>query len=618
MTAVRFRDVAALVCNYWWRGRWLLAGALATMLAATVCDVFLPVLAGNLIDSLVEVSAESRPQQVRRAFTALAAVIAITAGFHLLREISYRFWIPLATVTMRRIACDAFSRVQRFSADWHADSFAGATVRKISRGMWAYDLFADTFYIGFVPAAVILIGVTANLFLRWPLMGAYVVAAVAVYVGVSVLLATRYIAPANVVMNAADSAMGAALADAVTCNPTVKSFGAERLEDERFFAIADRWRDRARHAWRREINGSAAQSFMTLVLLGGLLTLALWYWSQGEASPGDVAFVMTSYFVISGYLREVGAHVRNLQQAVNEIEDLVRFRQQRPKLVERAGAPALQASVGRIALERVSFTYGSQQQPIYADFSLQIAAGERVALVGPSGSGKSTFVKLLQRLHDVDAGRILIDGQDIAAVTLESLRRAIALVPQDPALFHRSLAENIAYGRPEASREEIVAAARRAHAHDFIMALPEGYETLVGERGVKLSGGERQRIAIARAFLADAPVLVLDEATSSLDSATEAQIQGAIEELMEGRTTIVIAHRLSTVRSVDRILVFEAGAVVEQGSHAELLAREDGPFRRLHAIQLEGLLPAAIQEASPEAKETKMPGPRHRAETSRT
>jgi ATP-binding cassette, subfamily B, bacterial len=511
--------------------------------------------------------------------------------------------------------------VQRFSADWHASSFAGSTVRKISRGMWAYDLFADTFYIGFLPAAVILIGVTANLFVRWPLMGAYVLGAVTIYVAVSVLLATRYIAPANVVMNAADAAMGAALADAVTCNPTVKTFGAELREERRFFAIGDRWRERARHAWRREINGSAAQSFMTLLLLAGLLTLALWQWAQGRASPGDVAFVMTSYFVVNGYLREVGAHVRNLQQAVNELEDLVLFERRVPEIVERAGAVALMPTAGRIALERVTFTYGNQPKPIYADFSLTIAAGERVALVGPSGSGKSTFVKLLQRLYDLDAGRILIDGQDIAGVTLESLRRAVALVPQDPALFHRSLAENIAYGRPEASRDEIVAAAMRAHAHGFIMALPEGYDTLVGERGVKLSGGERQRIAIARAFLADAPVLVLDEATSSLDSITEAQIQSAIEELMEGRTTIIIAHRLSTVRAVDRILVFEAGAVVEQGSHAELLARPDGAFRRLHAIQLDGLAPApglapALEDAAAEAKETKKLGPRHRAETS--
>src|SRR3546814_922126 len=321
MNAVRSRDVAGFIIGYWWRSRRLVAGPVAPMVAATACDIFLPVLAGTLIDSLVDVSAERRPAQLHDAVMALAAVVGITAGYHLLRETSYRFWIPLATLTMRRIACDAFERVQRFSADWHANSFAGSTVRKISRGMWAYDLFADTFYVGFLPAAVILAGVAANLFARWPLMGVYVVAAVAVYVTVSVLLATRYIAPANVAMNAADAAMGAALADAVTCNPTVKTFGAELREDRRFLGIADHWHQRARHAWRREINGSAAQSFMTLLLLAGLLTLALWRWVQGRASPGDVAFVMTSYFVVNGYLRGVGAPVRHLQQAVNAWED---------------------------------------------------------------------------------------------------------------------------------------------------------------------------------------------------------------------------------------------------------------------------------------------------------
>ena len=589
MNQVSFREVAAFVWHYWRQVPWLLSGAMGCILGATLCDVFLPLAAGALVDSLVEVTAETRAAQLRKAFAALAMLVGLAAGFHLLRESSYRFWIPLATITMRRIVSDAFGRVQRFSADWHANNFAGATVRKISRGMWAYDLYADTVYHGFLPAAAVLVGVTVNLFLHWPQMGAYVFGAVAVYVVVSATMSTRYIAPANVVMNEADSAMGAALADAVTCNPAVKSFGAERREDDRFHGIAERWRKQARHAWTREINGSAAQSVLTLILMTGLLSLALWYWSRGLATPGDVAFVMTSYFVVNGYLREVGMHVRNLQQAVNEIEDLVRFRRQAPGVSDRPGARALRAASGRIEFDRVTFAYGREAPALYDDFSLRIAAGERVALVGPSGSGKSTFVKLLQRLYDVDGGRILIDGQDIAAVTQETLRRAIALVPQDPALFHRSLSENIAYGRPEADRDEIVAAAKRAHAHEFISALPEGYDTLVGERGVKLSGGERQRVAIARAFLADAPVLVLDEATSSLDSVTEARIQGAIEDLMEGRTTIVIAHRLSTVRSVDRILVFHEGAVVEQGSHADLLAREGGHFKRLHALQLEGL-----------------------------
>ncbi len=214
---------------------------------------------------------------------------------------------------------------------------------------------------------------------------------------------------------------------------------------------------------------------------------------------------------------------------------------------------------GRVAFDAVSFGYKNAAEALYSDFSLEITAGETVALVGPTGSGKSTFVKLVQRLYDVDAGAIRIDGQDVRAVTQASLRQNIALVPQDPALFHRSLRENIAYARPDASMEEIIDAANRARAHEFIEKLPLGYDTEVGERGVKLSGGERQRVALARAFLANAPILILDEATSSLDVATEREVQAAMAELKQGRTTIVIAHRLSTIREADRILVFNAG-----------------------------------------------------------
>ena len=224
--------------------------------------------------------------------------------------------------------------------------------------------------------------------------------------------------------------------------------------------------------------------------------------------------------------------------------------------------------------EDVTFHYGGHRAPLYDGLSVDIRAGERVGLVGRSGSGKTTFVKLVQRLYDVSGGRILIDGQDIAQATQQSLRSQIAIVQQDPILFHRSLAENIAYGRPGASMAAIEQAARLANAHEFILRLPKGYGTLVGERGVKLSGGERQRVALARAFLADAPVLILDEATSSLDSESEALIQQAMERLMKGRTSIVIAHRLSTVRSLDRILVFDRGEIVEQGTHGSLANAE--------------------------------------------
>jgi len=233
----------------------------------------------------------------------------------------------------------------------------------------------------------------------------------------------------------------------------------------------------------------------------------------------------------------------------------------------------------------VTFLYGGHRDPLYDGLSVDIRAGERVGLVGRSGSGKTTFVKLVQRLYDVSGGKILIDGQDIATATQHSLRSQIAIVQQDPILFHRTLAENIAYGRPGASMPAIEQAARLANAHEFILRLPKGYGTLVGERGVKLSGGERQRVALARAFLADAPVLILDEATSSLDSESEGLIQQAMERLMKGRTSIVIAHRLSTVRSLDRILVFDRGEIVEQGTHAMLTARAGGIYRGLFERQ---------------------------------
>ena len=240
---------------------------------------------------------------------------------------------------------------------------------------------------------------------------------------------------------------------------------------------------------------------------------------------------------------------------------------------------------GGIRFHNVTFHYGSHLLPLYRDFSVAIRPGERVGLVGHSGSGKTTFVKLIQRLYDVNRGCILIDGQDIAGATQASLRSQIAIVQQEPILFHRSLAENIAYGRPGASQAEIEQAASQASAHDFICRLPKGYATMVGERGVKLSGGERQRVAIARAFLADAPILILDEATSSLDSESEVLIQNAMERLMVGRTTLIIAHRLSTVKALDRLLVFDRGRIVEEGRHEALVRLDGGIYRRLFERQ---------------------------------
>ncbi|MGH9916446.1 MAG: ABC transporter ATP-binding protein, partial [Pyrinomonadaceae bacterium] len=327
------------------------------------------------------------------------------------------------------------------------------------------------------------------------------------------------------------------------------------------------------------------QGSMLLILRAAVIGFALWLWSKGQASAGDITFVLTSFFILQGYLREVGMHIRNLQRSINDMEELVDIQSQPLGIDDRSDAKPIQITNGKIVFDNVTFHYGAHRAPLYDRFSVTIRAGERVGLVGHSGSGKTTFVKLIQRLHDVKAGQILIDGQDIASVTQASLRQQIAIVQQEPILFHRTLAENIAYARPSAKQSEIEEAARQASAHDFIMALPKGYGTLVGERGVKLSGGERQRVAIARAFLADAPVLILDEATSSLDSESEVLIQQAMERLMLGRTTLVIAHRLSTVRALDRLLVFSHGQIAEEGNHEALIRLNGGIYRSLFERQ---------------------------------
>jgi ATP-binding cassette subfamily B protein len=463
--------------------------------------------------------------------------------------------------------------------------------------MWAYDTFADTTVVDLGPAVVTLLGFSVAMFLREPALGLYFAAAVTVFIAISIALSLQYVAPANQASNDADTSLGGALADAVTCNAVVKSFGAEQREDERFDDVATHWRARARIAWRRSMDSGAVQSLMIVMLLGGLLTIVLTLTSSGEGRLADMVYVLTTYFIINGQLRNIGWQVRNLQRSANELDDLVEISMIPPQVRDVPDAPALRRGSGEIRFQDVTFTYANQATPVLTDFDLAIAAGEKVALVGESGAGKTTLVKLLQRLYDIDHGRITIDGQNIAEVAQGSLRSAIALVPQEPVLFHRTLRENIRYGRPDASFDDVVAAARKAHAHEFIERLADGYDTLVGERGIKLSGGERQRVAIARAILADSPILVLDEATSSLDSITEHYIQEAIANLMQGRTAILIAHRLSTVRQCDRILVFDRGRVVEQGTHESLMDRRAGIYRGLFDMQSLGFIDATVANA---------------------
>jgi ATP-binding cassette, subfamily B, bacterial len=561
------------------------------LLGATAADLFMPVFSGHLVDALTRGADDAAARHA--AFVAFGAIVGLGLASMILRLIGLQAIVPFTLQIMSDVARDAFMRVQRFSTDWHANSFAGSTVRKITRGMWALDLLNDTILMALLPSLTVLVGSMILLGLHWPSLGLVILVGTIVYVSMTLVFSVRYIAPAARVSNAWDTKVGGTLADAMTCNAVVKSFGAEAREDERLDGVIARWRARVRRTWLRYNYTSTAQLTVLLCFRASVIGGAILLWVAGRASPGDVTYVLTSYYIIHAYLRDVGMHINNLQRSVNDMEELVAIHDEPIGIADTAGATPIRIQGGRIVFDKVTFHYGGHREPLYDGLSVDIRAGERVGLVGRSGSGKTTFVKLVQRLYDVTGGRILIDGEDIAHATQQSLRSQIAIVQQDPILFHRTLAENIAYARPGASMAAIEQAARLANAHDFIQRLPKGYGTLVGERGVKLSGGERQRVALARAFLADAPLLILDEATSSLDSESEALIQQAMERLMKGRTSIVIAHRLSTVRSLDRILVFDRGEIVEQGTHASLTVRSGGIYRGLFERQATEFITAA-------------------------
>jgi ATP-binding cassette, subfamily B, bacterial len=577
-----FHDVLGFTFAHW-RAQPVRAGTIALCaLLGALADVFTPVYAGHLVDALRGGYAGGGWHLALQAFWILTALgLAGTA----LRQAAFRNIIVLTLRMMREICANAFYRVQRFSTDWHANSFAGSTVRKITRGMWALDLLNDTLLVALFPSLVMLVGATAVLGAHWLVMGLVVGLGSLLYIAVTVSFSLGVVAPAARLANLWDTRLGGVLADSVTCNAVVKAFGAETREETRLARVIAKWSHRTQRTWSRGTTNGGLQGAMLVAMQAAMLGAALLLWAAGRASVGDITFALTMFFMLKGYLRDVGMHVRNLQRSVNDMEELVALDTQPFGIEDLSGAPAIQVTRGEIHFDHVDFVYGGQQAKLYNDLSLRIAPGERIGLVGHSGSGKTTLIKLIQRLYDVSGGRITIDGQDIALVQQASLRAQIAIVQQEPLLFHRSLADNIAYARPGASRAEIEAAACQANAHEFIEALPQGYDTLVGERGVKLSGGERQRVAIARAFLADAPILIFDEATSSLDSESEVLIQQAMERLMQGRTTLVVAHRLSTVRALDRLLVMERGRVIEEGSHDALIRREGGLYRRLFERQ---------------------------------
>jgi subfamily B ATP-binding cassette protein MsbA len=368
----------------------------------------------------------------------------------------------------------------------------------------------------------------------------------------------------------------------------VKAFGREAHEGERFDRVNRRLLDLALKDHR---TNELTEPLMEVLAAFGIMG-ALWYGGHqviaGHMTPGDFFSFTAALALLYGPVRHLSRIMNTIQQSTSSVERVFEILDTPPAIADRPGARALPEFASALRFENVSFRYPGSPEPTLRDITLEIRRGEVVAFVGMSGAGKSTLIDLVPRFHDVTAGRITVDGHDVREVTQASLRAQIGVVTQETFLFSDSVHDNIAYGRPGATAADVARAARQAHAEEFILACPEGYATLVGERGVRLSGGQRQRLAIARAFLKDPPILILDEATSDLDAESEFMVQQALTDLMRGRTVLVIAHRLATVRNADRIVVVHEGRIAEVGRHDDLLAR-DGVYRRLYALQMEGV-----------------------------
>jgi ATP-binding cassette subfamily B protein len=408
----------------------------AGLVLIAAAELGLPLFAGQMVDALAD-PARQRDAAVLDAAKAFAAIVGLGIALVALRYGLFKGIIRFTLRMMSEVARETFWRVQRFSTDWHANSFAGATVRKLTRGMWAFDLLNDTVLVALWPSLVVLVGATLLFGWYWPLMGLAVGIGTILYVSVTVKLSLDYVTPATRRSNAWDSRLGGALADAVSCNPVVKAFGAEGREDSHFGKVLARWQSRTWVTWTRATLTGIVQQGILMMLRVVVIGLALLFWWQGDATLGDVTFVLTAYGVVNGYLRDIGHHVHNLQRSTSDLEELVAFHDEPLGVENRPGATEMTIARGDIQFDGVRFRYPSLDRQVYDGLSVRIAAGQRVGLVGRSGSGKTTFVKLVQRLYDLDSGSITVDGQDIAGVTQESLRRQVAIVQQEPLLFHR-------------------------------------------------------------------------------------------------------------------------------------------------------------------------------------
>ena len=575
----------AKLLPYLWRYRWRVGIALSFLLAAKAANVSVPVLLKYLIDSLTLKPGD--PAAV------LVVPVALLVGYGLLRlstslftELRELIFAKATEGTARSISLQVFRHLHALSLRFHLERQTGGMTRDIERGTRAvHSLISYSLYSIFPTIVEVVMVLTL---LAWKFDAAFAwitVAALVLYITFTITV-TEWRTQFRKEMNELDSKAHTRAIDSLLNYETVKYFNNEDFEARRYDENLEKLR---RAALKSQSTLSLLNTGQQLIIASALIAM-LWRATQGvvegRLTLGDL--VMVNAFMIQLYipLNFLGVMYREIKQSLTDLDKMFGLMEKHREVDDAPGALPLQVSAGAVRFEHVGFAY-DPARPILHDLSFEIPAGKTVAVVGPSGAGKSTLARLLYRFYDVGSGRITIDGQDIRQVTQSSLRQAIGIVPQDTVLFNDTVEYNIAYGRPGATRDEVENAARAAHIHSFIAATPKGYDTMVGERGLKLSGGEKQRVAIARTLLKNPPVLIFDEATSALDSANERAIQAELRAVSQGKTALVIAHRLSTVVDAHEIVVLEAGRVVERGPHAELMAR-GGRYAEMWRLQQSG------------------------------